>query len=571
MRRTRSARGAGLRSARRHEVGRRKQVDPVRLVEIPGRASGDARVPVLPHDPLRARVDHDHAVVVVVVRGDQAVRPAHRERRLGEAVRPARGTERPGDRAATVHDHDPSGDGEARHEHLPVRQQLRIGRVRHRRADRPEQVPGRAEPVDPAADLGHEEAAVRERRVSVRARETARRVVHAAAAEHAHDALRPVDLDDAAVLDVGDGRDPRRQAIGVVGRVQVAGARARDAAVAVGPDPALGLQRELDERVVELLVRDHRAVAGREEGVVRAAQGGVLPDDLLRRRDDQRAVVVPVGDQDVARHDPRVDAREAERRDQQRLRTRRVPLRGTRSRGVRSTCALEWLEQPAARRASASPPTTLRMHHDPTLEVSPSERPQLAWTTRRLPSVARQRASKPNDCTLVTRPVAEQSARQELELERRRVEPVRLDQQVRADERPLPTAGGRCGRDERAGRALVPRDLPGHVASNARAFHGLGEKRSGPVDASTTATTPRPRQRGRAPRPGSARCGARARARRPQRGPRRPRPRRSPATRACCGPCRCRARAPSPRPRPRGSGSGPAARTRRAAGRGSGS
>jgi hypothetical protein len=72
------------------------------------------------------------------------------------------------------------------------------------------------------------------------------------------------------------------------------------------------LQRQLDERVVELFVRDHRPVAGSEEGVVRPPECRVLPDDLLRRRDEQHPVVVAVGDQHVTGDDA-VDAQEAER------------------------------------------------------------------------------------------------------------------------------------------------------------------------------------------------------------------------------------------------------------------
>ena len=55
-------------------------------------------------------------------------------------------------------------------------------------------------------------------------------------AEDARDLLRAAELDDAAVLDVGDGRLAVPQPVGVVRRVQVAGARAGDAVVAVPPD-----------------------------------------------------------------------------------------------------------------------------------------------------------------------------------------------------------------------------------------------------------------------------------------------------------------------------------------------
>ena len=66
---------------------RRQELDPVRLREVAVRRRGDARVAVLPDDLLRARVDQDHAVVVVVVRGDHPVRQPDGERRLVEHVR----------------------------------------------------------------------------------------------------------------------------------------------------------------------------------------------------------------------------------------------------------------------------------------------------------------------------------------------------------------------------------------------------------------------------------------------------------------------------------------------------
>src|ERR687888_500322 len=105
------------------------------------------------------------------------------------------------DAARLVDDHDSSGIGEARDQHAPVRQELRVGRVGDRRADRPHQPAVRVEPVDPAGrpDLRHEEAAAGKRRVAVRAREAAGRVVEAAAAEDAEDAPRVRQQHDPAV------------------------------------------------------------------------------------------------------------------------------------------------------------------------------------------------------------------------------------------------------------------------------------------------------------------------------------------------------------------------------------
>ena len=141
-----------------------QEVEPVRLVQEAGGRPGDAGVPVLPDDPLRPRVDHDDAVVVVVVRGDHAVRPAHRERGLVEVVRAARRAERPVDVPEAVDDHDPARvDEKLATSTRPFGQQLGVGGVGDRRAHRPEQA--RRSPtsaVDPAADLGHEQPAVRE-------------------------------------------------------------------------------------------------------------------------------------------------------------------------------------------------------------------------------------------------------------------------------------------------------------------------------------------------------------------------------------------------------------------------
>ena len=182
-----------------------------------------------------------------------------------------------------------------------------------RRPHRPDQAAARVEAVDPAADLGDEQAPVRERGVAVRAREPSGRVVGAAAAEDPDD--RPVrgELDDAAVPDVRDRRVAVRETVGVVGGVQVAGRGARDARVAVAPDGAAPSKRHLRQRVVELLVGDDRAPAGSEERVVGAAERGVRPHDVPGGGDDERAVVVPVGDQQVARQRPGLDGRQAER------------------------------------------------------------------------------------------------------------------------------------------------------------------------------------------------------------------------------------------------------------------
>jgi hypothetical protein len=65
--------------AARWREPRRREVDAVRLVEVAGPGARDAGVAVLPHDPAAPRVDHDHALAVVVVRRDEPVRQPDRD------------------------------------------------------------------------------------------------------------------------------------------------------------------------------------------------------------------------------------------------------------------------------------------------------------------------------------------------------------------------------------------------------------------------------------------------------------------------------------------------------------
>ena len=290
-----------------------QEVDAVGLRQVPRSRRGDPSVAVLPDDPLRARIDQDHPVVVVVVGGDQPVGQADGERRLVQEVRPRVGAERPGDPAGGRQLDDPAGIGERGDEDVPVREQLRVGGVADRRTHRPDEPAAAVEPVDVAADLGHEQAAAGKRSVAVRAREAGRRVVRAAPAEHPHDAAARGQLDHPAVADVGDRDVAARELVGIVGRVQVAGRRAENARMAIPPEHLFALQRQLGQRVVELLVRHDRMPAGREERVVGAGEVVVAPDDLAGRRHDQQAVVVAVGDHQVAGKRPRRHGREPER------------------------------------------------------------------------------------------------------------------------------------------------------------------------------------------------------------------------------------------------------------------
>ena len=149
-----ASRGSTLRGRRA------EQIEPVRRVEITRAAAGDVRVTVLPDDSFVVRVDDDHPVVVVVVRGDEAVREPYRKRRLGQLVRPARRPERPGHPAGPSQLDDLSRRREARYEDAAVRQELRIGRIHNRRAHRPHQPAPSIEAVDPPGDLRHEQAPV---------------------------------------------------------------------------------------------------------------------------------------------------------------------------------------------------------------------------------------------------------------------------------------------------------------------------------------------------------------------------------------------------------------------------
>ncbi len=271
-------------------------------------------MPVLPHDPVRVRIDDDDPVVPVVGDRDHPVRPADGERRPVECSRAGRGPVRPDDLPLWRDLVDAPRSVEAGDEDVPVRQELRVGGVGGRRPHRVDEAVVRVETVDPAADLGDQHPAAGQRRRAVGRGERPRRIVGAAgAADLADDAVAAVQAEDAAVLDVGDRDRPVRPDVRVVGVGELACGGAGDARAAVAPGQAMRPDVDLRERVVELLVRDDAAVAGHEEGVVgvaerlagaEVARARELPDDPLRRGDDQELVRVPVGDQQVPRNRP---------------------------------------------------------------------------------------------------------------------------------------------------------------------------------------------------------------------------------------------------------------------------
>src|SRR6266581_3572565 len=86
----------------------RNEIEAVgRLQEACAGRSG-MQMAVLPNDPLRAWLDDDEAVVVVVVDRDVSVRKPDRERRMVERAPARRGAVVPEDPAVPVHDHDVS-------------------------------------------------------------------------------------------------------------------------------------------------------------------------------------------------------------------------------------------------------------------------------------------------------------------------------------------------------------------------------------------------------------------------------------------------------------------------------
>ena len=240
-------------------VGRLQQVETVRRIEIARRTPGLIRVPVLPDDVVRLDADDDDAVAEVVVDRDQAGRDQRRERRMVERSRSRGRPVTPEHAAGPGHDDRVARLRVVREQDPAWPEQLRIGRVRHRRLHRPAQPAVRADVVDPrAVDLAHERAAVGKRRGAVDRAELGRRVVpaHTRRAVLAHDLVRVVDEENAAVVRVGNGDESVRQQVRVVGRAQVAGARALLIDVAVAPQDLRARERDDLNRVLVFLVRD---------------------------------------------------------------------------------------------------------------------------------------------------------------------------------------------------------------------------------------------------------------------------------------------------------------------------
>ena len=116
-----------------------------------------------------------------------------------------------------VDDHRGARSRVVREQDPPAGQRLWVGRVRHRRLERPEQPARPAEEVDPGAvDLRDEDAPVGERRVAVDGSERPRRIVDAGvrAADLTHDPVVP-DEEDATAVGVCDRERPVRHGDGM--------------------------------------------------------------------------------------------------------------------------------------------------------------------------------------------------------------------------------------------------------------------------------------------------------------------------------------------------------------------
>ena len=234
---TRSACGEHRRGGRRRTTALGSRSSPSGL-RYPGARTGDAQMTVLPHDATGAGVDDHDPVMPVVGHREQAVRPAHRERRPVERAGPGARAVGPDDPARRRDVVDPARRLEARDQDVPVREQLGVRRVRRRRADRVDEPARRASrrstqpPISvtsrPPSGSGvspfGEEAPAADRARSGRR------------SELAHDPPRVVDEQDAAVLDVRDHQLAVAQQVGVVGVREVARSGAGDAGVPVSPD-----------------------------------------------------------------------------------------------------------------------------------------------------------------------------------------------------------------------------------------------------------------------------------------------------------------------------------------------
>src|SRR2546421_2991077 len=105
-----------------------REVDAVGSVEEPEPPPRFAGAPVLPDDPVAARVDDDHAVISIVVGKDVTVRERQGERWLRKRVA-ARRCEAPAQGSALVERLDGARDGVVRAEEETPADLVRVGGV----------------------------------------------------------------------------------------------------------------------------------------------------------------------------------------------------------------------------------------------------------------------------------------------------------------------------------------------------------------------------------------------------------------------------------------------------------
>src|SRR5579875_326371 len=293
----------GPRMRRRGAAGS-EQVETVGGVEETGCGPGCVVDPVLPDDLLAGRVDDDDAVPVVVVDADESGGQYFGQTRVIEHSPAGRHSVLPEDAPGPVELDDRARFGVVSHDVAVWADLLWVRRIGQREVHRPNQSAGEGVLADPrAVDLGDQQVPVLERRVAVGIAEGGRGSVHtvAGAAELVDDPAVLTDDEDAAVVGIRDSGQTIGQPVGVVGFVQEAGAAAGDAGLSIGPEGSPARIRDLDDRVVSLLVGKNRPAVVDEERVIgkveRRRSGalcGKLPHDVAAGVDKQQPVVAAV-------------------------------------------------------------------------------------------------------------------------------------------------------------------------------------------------------------------------------------------------------------------------------------
>src|SRR5436190_7635699 len=294
----------------------RDHVDAVRDEQVPGRPRGGVSSAVLPDDSAGPGIDDNDPVAEVVVQGDRAVPQLDGEAGVVESTEAARRRVAPEQLAVGAQpDHRPRVAVVDEEDISPI-VELGVRRIGDRRVDVEHHPALRIEAHDVrAADLGDEQAAVRERRDAVRIVEAVGRVVDAVPglAQLKDDPLGRADPADGAIADVGHRDVAVRQRVGVVRRVQVPRPRAWDVVVAVLPDDSPARDGDAVNDLVLLVVGDDRLAVWCEERVIsrealtprQAVRSWEAPQDPVRVVDDEQASVPAIGDQQAFAEAPR--------------------------------------------------------------------------------------------------------------------------------------------------------------------------------------------------------------------------------------------------------------------------